>query len=48
MIKKIVALENFKIGLDKNESGGIDILIEFKFEDHDKEDSCFGKFQNWT
>lgn len=41
-------LEKLKIlSIVKNESGGIDVLIEFKFKDFDKMPSYFGKFINW-
>lgn len=41
-------LEKLKVlGIDRNESNGIDLLIEFKFKDFDKMPTYFGKFFNW-
>lgn len=39
-------LDKLKVlGIQKNSSGGIDLLIEFKFDDY--EEVSFGKFTNW-
>jgi len=41
-------LEKLKIlSIEKNQSGGCDILLEFKFKDYDQKETYFGKFSNW-
>lgn len=35
------------LSIEKNESGGIDLLIEFKFENFDQKENYYGKFINW-